>query len=650
MKRRFLKAQRIFSLLFAVILFAAHVRAQSNLFLLVSEPGEPVNSGQNVFTTNLNNFEVTIYSGNLLSVSMPGYAIDIIGPNGALVTAGDYPTASYPPNGVTPTLAVFGNGPGCDSVCGNFHVYEFETDGSGNPTRLWLTFTQYCNCGGAPLTGEVRYHSQLAPPPPAPRTLLVPAEYPSIQSAINAASSFTSDTVLVSNGVYYENIDFQAKPLTVTSVNGPQQTIIDGGGAQAVINIDSENTNALLNGFTLTNASYGVSIYNMSPVIRSNVIVGCFFGVYCETAAPRILNNYISGCLAAGVYFVGPGPALLQGNTIMNNGGGVGLYDGSTVTINNNIIENNSGDGIGMLDNNDPNIIQNIIAWNQGNGISVDVPYGRGPLEINNVIVGNGGAGIVCQGSYASVVIAGNIVVGSPALLLTSYVPSGLPVILANDFYSTNGFIFDGGTFSSIADVPGNISADPWFACGPDGDFHLLAGSPCIDAGTNGAPLLPATDFDGNPRILPGVPNGLPTVDMGAFEFNLTNPPVPCMFIACQTDIVVYAAAGQTPVTVTYPLPPATPVATVTCSPPSGSAFNGGTNVVTCTATYGSNSVTCTFNVIVIVGPSIIGQPQDIQLPAGQNFTLSVAVAGTPPFEYQWSHGSYVLYDPSSTP
>jgi len=64
--------------------------------------------------------------------------------------------------------------------------------------------------------------------------------------------------------------------------------------------------------------------------------------------------------------------------------------------------------------------------------------------------------------------------------------------------------------------------------------------------------------------------------------------------------------------------------------------FFGGTNVVTCTANYGTNSVSCSFNIVVIVAPSITQQPQNVTVSAGQSFSLSVDVAGTLPMSYQW--------------
>ena len=57
----------------------------------------------------------------------------------------------------------------------------------------------------------------------------------------------------------------------------------------------------------------------------------------------------------------------------------------------------------------------------------------------------------------------------------------------------------------------GNISSDPLFLSAAINDFHLYLSSPAIDAGDNSAPNLPATDFDGNPRIAG-------TIDLGVYE------------------------------------------------------------------------------------------------------------------------------------
>ena len=58
----------------------------------------------------------------------------------------------------------------------------------------------------------------------------------------------------------------------------------------------------------------------------------------------------------------------------------------------------------------------------------------------------------------------------------------------------------------------GNIDLDPLFDAG--GYYHLTPLSPCIDKGDNSAPALPATDIDGNTRIIGAA------VDIEAVEYN----------------------------------------------------------------------------------------------------------------------------------
>jgi len=65
----------------------------------------------------------------------------------------------------------------------------------------------------------------------------------------------------------------------------------------------------------------------------------------------------------------------------------------------------------------------------------------------------------------------------------------------------------------------GNIDVDPLFVDPCNGDYRLLPGSPCIDAGDNAAAGLPETDLSGRARTIDGDCNGVATVDMGAYEF-----------------------------------------------------------------------------------------------------------------------------------
>jgi hypothetical protein len=66
--------------------------------------------------------------------------------------------------------------------------------------------------------------------------------------------------------------------------------------------------------------------------------------------------------------------------------------------------------------------------------------------------------------------------------------------------------------------VDGNINNDPIFVDAGGGDFHLMAGSPCIDRGDNGT-AAPANDYDNEPRIADGDHDSMDIVDMGADEY-----------------------------------------------------------------------------------------------------------------------------------
>ena len=89
-------------------------------------------------------------------------------------------------------------------------------------------------------------------------TLLVPSEFPTIQSAIDAAED--GDTVRVLPGVYNEIVTFLGKAIVVESAEGPSTTVIDGTGfllSGLVRFRDSEGPDSVLRGFMIRNMDGG---------------------------------------------------------------------------------------------------------------------------------------------------------------------------------------------------------------------------------------------------------------------------------------------------------------------------------------------------------------------------------------------------------
>lgn len=87
-------------------------------------------------------------------------------------------------------------------------------------------------------------------------------------------------------------------------------------------------------------------------------------------------------------------------------------------------------------------------------------------------------------------------------------------------FQNPNCDDFSSLSYSCTTPLPlsgvGNIAQEPGLANLAAGDYHLLFGSPCINAAINQNWMLGATDLDGNARISGGV------VDMGAYELPLS--------------------------------------------------------------------------------------------------------------------------------
>jgi FlgD Ig-like domain len=194
-------------------------------------------------------------------------------------------------------------------------------------------------------------------------------DYTEIQEGIDA--SIDADTVLVYPGIYFENIDYIGKSITVASLyiitledSLINQTIIDGNQLSRCVTIENCETVKLI-GFTIQNGK----------VLGTGWTSGSGGGVLSDS----VTNSLISNCIiknntaysGGGLYFFHC-DVMLSGNTISHNlgiryAGGIGL-SGNDTTLQfsdmelNNIYLNYSATGSDIyIGYNIPDIV-NIIA------------------------------------------------------------------------------------------------------------------------------------------------------------------------------------------------------------------------------------------------------------------------------------------------
>jgi hypothetical protein len=114
------------------------------------DPGDYITGGQSYEydTTNaVINFSRNSASGVSLNVSgSTWWYLDTAPPNGAPFTTGTYLNAQrYPFQAASvPGLSLSGDGRGCNTLTGQFTVYQAQFDSSGNPEVLDVSFEQHC--------------------------------------------------------------------------------------------------------------------------------------------------------------------------------------------------------------------------------------------------------------------------------------------------------------------------------------------------------------------------------------------------------------------------------------------------------------------------------------------------------------------------
>jgi predicted outer membrane repeat protein len=269
--------------------------------------------------------------------------------------------------------------------------------------------------------------------------------------------------------------------------------------------------------------------WNSRPTIRECSIVGNSAGWnggglnFDDLCSPTItectFSQNTAGHLGGGTHYIHSHPTITNCTFTQNRadtiGGGVSCHHSYSSTITDCLIAGNTavnyyGGGVGSSGCSDLTITNCTITGNASTDGGA-LCSAHGYLSLQNCVLWANTSPEVFSRYYTEITVHHSDVQGGAGGV------GGENVLLWGD---------------------GNIDADPLFR-DPDGpdenpdtwddnDYRLLLGSPCIDAGDNTAVTV-TSDLDGNPRIVDGDGDGTDTVDMGTYEFQVGQPPIPAV-------------------------------------------------------------------------------------------------------------------------
>ncbi|MCX7002051.1 MAG: S8 family serine peptidase [bacterium] len=342
--------------------------------------------------------------------------------------------------------------------------------------------------------------------------------------------------IVLSNGTYMASaINIFNKSLIGEA--GPRATIIDA----ALNNYGVGATNALISGVTVRRGSagtYGAGL-RVSDTMVSNCIVcdniGLSFGAGAylvrSTMSDCVVSNNTASMWGAGGVLLDSGNNLLRceivNNTCKTLGGGIGCVADAV----NNIIRNcsclrNRADGT---------------AYAGGGGASLTGCLVYNCLFAQNSAGKSGALGLDNSTLYNCTIISNRSTTVSGGVTFFKNTPvlnncivyANTPDNYYRDTQYSPAYTI---TYTCTTPLPGgtrNLAVDPQFVDMGRADYHLQAGSPCINTGQYAAWMADATDLDGSPRVMNGA------VDLGCYEFG-----------TFRADVVAAPADGVAPLQV----------------------------------------------------------------------------------------------------
>ena len=428
-------------------------------------------------------------------------------------------------------------------------------------------------------------------------TLHVPGDHKTIQAALDASKP--GDTVLVAAGTYREDVRVREKLIVrsagddakgTSGLKRAEATVIKGGGADAKGPAVVLADDAVLDGFTVTEAGVfdrkeydkhvasrgedlpdgrgavgaggefpAVSLAGVTATVRNCIVrdngrpgIGCTGGAGRKNASV-IVGNVAFQNMGSGIGVADGATPTVEGNRCFNNlRSGIGIRNAGGLIAKNDCFENVRA-GVGIREGARPTVRGNKCHQNRRAGIGCRMT-GTAPLIADNDCFENGMAGIGCRDQAAPVILGNRCY--KNALAGIGCRDGARPLIVGNECYRNK----EAGIGSELAARPviagnecyeneaagiGQRSGAETFLVGNRVHHNKKAGIG-FDECESGRSVVVSNKVTDNELVAIGVHSGWKVVLVGN-EFARVGglPPLVMVFKGAEADVVGNTLRGS---------------------------------------------------------------------------------------------------------